>query len=176
MNAPRPFVPFAGGRFLIPSGKVKFYSATMATDGFDPLPTDDPAAESPAGSTELASSHPSCLVTPAAHHFLNSTFSNVDKLRNLEKRPLIEIHAADAAVRGIRNGDRVRVYNQRGECYLYALVGEGIRPGVAAHTNLWWPRESEGPGNCNQTTLAQVADMGSGATFYDNLAQIDRAE
>src|SRR5687768_7784518 len=39
LNVPRPYMPFADGAFLTPSGKCEFYSARLAEMGLDPLPT-----------------------------------------------------------------------------------------------------------------------------------------
>ena len=39
INLPRPYLPFAEGRFPTPSGKCELVSQRMADDGFDPLPT-----------------------------------------------------------------------------------------------------------------------------------------
>ena len=54
------------------------------------------------------------MISPPARNFLNSTFVNVKSLRDIEGEPLLEIHAADAAARGIADGDTVRVFNDRG--------------------------------------------------------------
>ena len=54
------------------------------------------------------------MISPPARNFLNSTFVNVTSLRATEGEPSLEMHPADAAARGIDDGDRVRIFNDRG--------------------------------------------------------------
>ena len=171
------FRPFADGTgFRTPSGKVEFYSETAEKDGYDPLPNYEPAAESAAADPELAAQFPINLLSPAAHHFLNSTFSNLESLQRSEKEPRIWIHPQDAAERGIADGDDVRVWNRRGEVLLQAVVSEKVRPGVAWSPSLWWHRDSPNNRNVNALTSDRLTDMGGGSTFHTNLVQIARAD
>ncbi|HEY3110256.1 MAG TPA: molybdopterin oxidoreductase family protein [Chloroflexota bacterium] len=172
IGLPRPFAPFADGGFRTPSGKCELYSERAARDGHDPLPRYDPPAEGPG--SPLARRYPLQLVSAAAHHFLNSTFSHIERQRRLEGRPTIELHPSDAAARGIRDGDPVRAFNDRGEARFWARVGETVAPGVAAHSSLWWLRDSPAGRNVNALTSDRLSDMGGGATFHDNLVQVER--
>jgi biotin/methionine sulfoxide reductase len=54
-------------------------------------------------------------------------FSQSTKVQGREP---IRIHSADAAARGIRNGDVVRVFNDRGSCLAGAVVTDTVRPRV----------------------------------------------
>jgi anaerobic selenocysteine-containing dehydrogenase len=172
VGLPRPFAPFADGGFRTPSGKCELYSERAARDGHDPLPRYDPPAEGPGA--PLARRYPLQLVSAAAHHFLNSTFSHIEKHRRLEARPTIELHPSDAAARGIRDGDPVRAFNDRGEARFWARVGETVPPGVAAHSSLWWLKDSPAGRNVNALTSDRLSDMGGGATFHDNLVEVER--
>lgn len=169
------FAPFARGGFATPSGKVEFYSARLRDLGHDPLPTHVPLAESAEATPELHARYPLTLLTPKAHHFINSSFNNVDTLTRREGRPTIEISPADAAARGIADGDPVRVFNDRGECWLHARVTDGVRPGVAASPATWWASKFRGGSGINALTPSRPADLGGGATFYTNLVQVERA-
>lgn len=170
-----PPAPFADGAFPTPSGKVEFRSQRMEKLGLDPLPFFVPSAESPTGSPELHARYPLTLITPAALHFLNSSFANIPALIQAEKRPTVEISPEDAAARGIAEGDLVRVWNDRGEFWGHAAVGDKVRPGVVCSTSVWWNRFSPGGVNCNQTTPDRLSDLGRGATFFTNLVQVERA-
>ncbi len=177
LNLPQPFIAFADGVFPTPSGKVEFYSEQMRRDGYDPLPTYEPAVEGvDTPDRALRERYPLLLVTPPAHHFLNSTFANVQSLLAHERRPTLEIHPADAAARGIASGNLLRVWNDRGEARVYAEVAETVLPGVVVGTGVWWPRHSPGGTNLNATTPDRLADMGGGATFFSNLVQVAKAE
>src|SRR5207244_752621 len=117
--------------FLTPSGKIELYSEQAARDGYDPLPRYEPLAESLEGDPDLAARYPINLLTPAAHHFLNSTFSNLPSLQRGEKEPRIWIHESDAQSRSIDDGDWLRVWNDRGEVRLKAVISDNVKPGVA---------------------------------------------
>ncbi len=172
-----PFVPYAAGEaggargFKTLSGKVEFFSQKAARDGFDPLPTYEPPAESAEADPEMGRRFPINLLTPAAHHFLNSTFSNLPSLQKGEKEPRIWVHPADAEARGVADGDWLRVWNKRGEVKLRAVVSENVKPGVAWSPSLWWNRDSPDGGNVNVLTSDRLTDMGGGSTFHTNLVQ-----
>lgn len=175
LNVDRPFAPFAEGGFRTPSGKCELYSERAARDGHDPLPCYTPPAESRQADPALAARYPLQLVSAAAHHFLNSTFSHLPKHRRLEGRPTIELHPTDAAARSIADGDRVRAFNDRGQAWFWAQVGDTVPPGVASHSSIWWLRDSPNGANVNALTSDRLADMGGGATFHDNLVQVEPA-
>jgi anaerobic selenocysteine-containing dehydrogenase len=174
LNYPKDYAPFAQGGFPTPSGKCEFYSQRLADFGIDPLPTYTPPAEDPLADTELARRYPLQLLTPPHPSFLNSSFVNVDSLRQQEEGPSVEIHPADAAARGIRQRDRVRVFNDRGSFLAFALVGETVKPGVVVSQSIWWNRYTEDGVNSNTTTSTRLTDLGAGGTFFDNLVQVER--
>ncbi len=178
LNLPSPetFIPFADGVFATPSGKIELYSETLAAQGHDPLPSHAPLAESADGDPELHAKYPLALLTPSTHHFLNTTFGNVPSLERREGTPFIEINAADAAGRGVADGDIVRVFNDRGETFLTAHVGETTKPGVAVAPAIWWDKQHKRRrSGINALTSQRLTDMGAGATFYTNLVQVERA-
>jgi anaerobic selenocysteine-containing dehydrogenase len=82
------------------------------------------------------------------------------------------MHPTDSEARGIRNGDRVRAFNARGEIVLQALVNGSVRPGVVA-ARLDWARFSSGGGNINVLTSEKLTDMGNAATFYSVCVEVE---
>jgi len=175
LNVPTPFVPFATGGFPTPSGKVEFYSERMKAMGLDPLPSFTPPHEFPEAHPELAAKYPLALISSPRHQFLNSTFVNVDSLRR-DAAPEIVLHTNDAAVRGIVNGARVVVGNDRGYFTGIARVGDSIREGVANAPSIWWTKLAPDGKNANDTTSQRETDMGRGPVFYDNLVEISVAD
>ncbi len=163
---------FDDRQFRTPSGKIEFYSSTLEAAGLDPLPGYQPPAESPDGSPELFARYPIQLLTPSAKHFLNSTFSHLDRMKNLESRPTVFINPADAATRGISSGDQVMVYNDRGRCFLRAEVADTASPGTAVSPGLWWNRDTPGGSGVNALTTDREADYGGGACFHTNLVEV----
>jgi anaerobic selenocysteine-containing dehydrogenase len=174
LNVAETFAPFAEGNFHTASGKCELVCEQMEALGLDAVPDFIPPSESVESAPELARKFPLALLTPAAHAFLNSTFANLPKQLRQEMRPFIEIHPADAAARGIEDGCRVRAFNERGSCELWAVVTTRARLGVVVSPSVWWNKHSPGGANVNQLTSQKLTDMGGGATFYDALVEVER--
>lgn len=172
---PDPYLPFAEGDFPTPSGKCEFFSATMARDGYDPLPTFTPP-QWQSNDTPLAAAGqaPLVCISPPAHSFLNTSFGIVDRLRAREGKPVLRIHPQDAAPRGIDSGDTVRVGNAYGEVVLVAALTDNIIPGTVLAPGVWWSKHSPDNHNINQVTPQSEADMGAGALFYDTLVFVEK--
>src|SRR5579884_3707662 len=170
-------VPFSNGIFRTPSGKVEMYSEQAAAKGYDPVPGWMPEVEAKYGKKGPASTitnEPMPLLCPAAHHFISSSFGNLERMKTKEGAPTLRIHPTDAKARGIRSGQLVRVSNERGWCRLVADVTEDVRPGVLATTTVWWPRFSPDQRNVNWTTSDRLADFNGGSTFYTNLVTVEQ--
>jgi anaerobic selenocysteine-containing dehydrogenase len=166
--------PFADGVFGTPSGKLEIYSEQAAARGYDPVPNWVPEVEARTGlDGSVAVSDPMPLLCPAAHHFVSSSFANVETLRTKEGKPTLRIHPIDAEARAIRSGQWVRVSNERGWCRLVAEVTNDVRPGVLATVSVWWPTFSPDGRNINSTTSDRLADFGGGSTFYTNLVCVE---
>ena len=164
------WAPFAEGNFPTPSGKCELWSESMAADGYDPLPSYTAPLESAERDPGLAARFPLTLLSPPAHHFLNTTFVNV--LQRFEGEPVLEINPRDAAPRRIGEGDQVEVWNDRGAFKVRAVITERVQPGVVLAPSIWWRTLSSDNRNVNWTTSQAVTDMGGGATFYDNLVEV----
>ncbi|WP_041792835.1 molybdopterin-containing oxidoreductase family protein [Rhodoferax ferrireducens] len=163
-----PEAPFAQGKFPTPSGKCEFFSARLAAQGLDGLPDHVPNYEAFASSPL----YPLAMISPPARNFLNSTFVNVRSLQDSEREPLLEMHATDAAARGIQSGDVVRVFNARGEYRCKAEISRRARPGVVNGLGVWWRKLGLSGTNVNQLTSQNLTDLGGGPTFYDCLVQV----
>ena len=85
---------------------------------------------------------------------------------------MIEMHSADAESRSIRDGDRVRAFNSRGEIILQARVNGSVPPGVVA-ARLDWARFGSGTRNINVLTSEKLTDMGNAATFYSVSVEVE---
>ena len=176
LELPRPYTPFANGGFHTPSGKCEFYSERMKAMGLDPVPGYTPMHESVEVSPDLAKKYPLTLISSPAHQFLNSSFVNIGPLQRAAREPELAIHPNDAQRRGIAEGARVVVENDRGHFSATARLREGIREGVAWAPGVWWAKLSKDGVNVNTTTSQRLTDMGAGAVFYDNLVEIRVAE
>ena len=169
----RPFLPFAQGGFQTPSGKAELYSPALIAQGLDPVA--EFVAPKESRHTEQGRVFPLELLARKADNYLNSTFSNVPAVQEMENTTLLEIHANDAALRGIHDGDSVRVFNGRGELTLRAHVNGAVQRGVVA-AKLNWAKLTAGGSNINTLTSEKLTDMGNSATFYSVLVEVELAK
>jgi anaerobic selenocysteine-containing dehydrogenase len=168
-----PFLPFAKGNFRTPSGKAELYSEAIKAQGLDPVAEFTPPSESRHGGQGKA--FPLELLARKADNFLNSSFSNLPSVQAMEETNLLEMHSADARARGIADGEKVRVYNHRGEIFLKARVDGAVQPGVVS-ARLNWAKLGPGFRNINVLTSEKLSDLGNSATFYSVLVEVESAK
>jgi len=169
----KPFQPYVSGALPTLSGKIEFYSETLAAQGLDALPSFIPPIESRWG--EGAERFPLEFLGRKADNYMNSTFANLDGHRKMEARTSqrLEMHPADAKARGIADGDAVRIWNDRGELRLTALVNGSVPAGVVA-ARMDWAKLSPDGANVNALTSERLTDIGAGATFYSTLVEVGK--
>ncbi len=168
-----PYLPFAQGNFPTPSGKAEFYSETLKRQGLDPVVAFTPPKESRHGSGSKAAGFPLELLARKPDNHLNSSFANLPSVREMEPwLGDLEMHPSDAQARGVRDGDRIRAFNSRGEITLQAWVDGAVPPGVVA-ARLDWARFSPGGGNINVLTSEKLTDLGNAATFYSVCVEVE---
>jgi anaerobic selenocysteine-containing dehydrogenase len=97
---------------------------------------------------------------------MNSTFGNHPSAQS--QTSTLFLHETDARPRGISDGDRVRVFNDRGSCLLKASVNGAVRQGVACAPSVRWGR------NVNALTSDRLTDLGGGPTFYSCLVEVEK--
>ncbi len=164
-----PFLPFAEGHFPTASGKAELYSKNLEARGLDPVADFKIPTES--RHSGQAEKLPLEMLSRKADNFLNSTFANIGSIQKMEQPDLVEMAPPDAASRGIRDGDWVRVFNDRGEVRLRARVNGAVQAGVVA-TRLTWAKSSPAGNSINALTSETLTDMGEGPTFYSCLVEI----
>jgi anaerobic selenocysteine-containing dehydrogenase len=168
----KPWLPFAKG-FVTPNGKARIYDESLRAFGMDPVASFVPPEES--RHTSQAQRYPLELLARKADNFLNSTFVNHATHQKMEPhRDALEISTEDAKMRGIENGDRVRVFNDRGEVFLRARLDTTVQPGVVG-ARLGWSNLSENGININALISTRLTDLGGGATFYSTLVEVQPA-
>lgn len=160
--------PFANGGFPTASGRC-----TIDAPGWG-VPDHVPNYESARSTPELAKRYPLAMISPPARNFLNSSFVNVQSLRDIEGEPVLEIHADDAQRRGIAGGELVRVFNDRGEYWCKAVVSQRARPGVVNGLGIWWRKLGVRGSNVNELTHQRLTDLGRAPSFYDCLVDVSR--
>ena len=165
------WLPFADG-FATPNGKARIYDESLIAYGMDPVGSFVAPEES--RHTACTTRYPLELLARKADNFLNSTFVNLLTHQKMEPHQHdLEISSEDARTRGIVDGDRVRVFNDRGEIFLRARVNGAVRARVVG-ARLGWAKLSEQGNNINVLTSARLTDLGGGATFYSTLVEVER--
>jgi anaerobic selenocysteine-containing dehydrogenase len=164
------FLPFAHGNFFTASGKAELYSESLKAQGLDPVVNFVPPNESRHG--EQAKTFPLELLARKADNFLNSTFSNLPTIQAMDEAGLLEMNSSDARARRITDGDRVRVFNRRGDILLRARVDGAVQPGVVC-ARLHWAKLAPDGRNINVLTSEKLTDLGNSATFYSVLVEVE---
>jgi anaerobic selenocysteine-containing dehydrogenase len=160
-----PFLPFAEGGFGTASGKCEFRAASLDYEA---------PVESRGGDQALAKRYPLELITPKNDDSMNSTFgfrAEVDV-----QTSVLVMHPLDAAPRGIRSGDQVRLRNDRGQCLLRAEVAETVAVGVVSSPSVRWPKMASGGNSVNMLTSQRLADAGGSPAFYNCLVEAERLD
>ncbi len=171
LGAPE-FVPFAQGGFATADGKARLYNEDLVQLGLDPVAKFLAPTES--RHSEQARKYPLELLARKADNFLNSSFCNVSSVQPLEpKMNSLEMSAVDADLRDIGTGDAVRIFNDRGEVRLRALVDGAVQPGVVA-TRLNWSKLMPDGVGVNALTSERLTDLGGGPTFYSCLVEVEK--
>ena len=165
---PLPDAPFAEGAFPSPSGKCEFYSQRLADMGQDGLPDYIANYEVPQSNSEF----PLAMISPPARNFLNSSFVNLQSLRDIETEPVLEMHPEDAQARGIQDGDVIRVFNQRGTYQCKARLNDRARLGVVNGLGIWWRKLGLNGTNVNELTSQNLTDIGRAPVFYDCCVEV----
>jgi anaerobic selenocysteine-containing dehydrogenase len=168
--------PFVAGGFGTASGRAEFRSESLAALGHDPLPTYVPAREGPQGDPMLRDRFPLVLITTKSHtRFLNSSYSHLPKHGPAEGGPFVEVHAVDAARRGLVEGQTVRMWNDRGAVTVPVRISDRVRPGVVSAPFGWWGQHDPDGGLVNSLTNDELSDWGGGVAFHDTLVEVSGA-
>ena len=158
-----PFLPFAEGGFGTPSGKCELGAEDLEYT---------PPVESRFGDPDLRRRYPLELVSSKNDDSMNSTFGYRGSVDH--QTAVLHLHESDAHLRGIRSGDRVRAFNDRGSLLLIAEVDGVVPPGVVRAPSVRWNKLSADKHNANVLTADRLTDMGGGPALYSCLVQVER--
>ena len=162
LNFGDPFLPFAN-RFYTASGKCEFGAADLHYQ---------PPVESRLGDAALQKRYPLEMISSKNDDSMNSTFGNRADVNR--QTAVVQMHAADADARGIRDGDRVRAFNDRGTLVAIAEVDGVVAPGVIRTPAVRWNKLSEDGRSANVLTSDRLTDIGGGPTFFNCLVEVER--
>ena len=125
----------------------------------------------------LMEKYPLQLLTPHPRVRVHSTLQNVDWLVEVDPH-VMWINPVDAEPRGIRDGDEVYVFNDRGKLAIQAWVTKRIVPGVVCiYEGAWYNPDEEGidRGGCANTLTNDAFSPGGAAALKTVLVETERA-
>ena len=157
---------YASMKFDTPSGMIELWSdRAVKMWGVNPLPSFDPPED-------FGESHlPFRLMTPNIASRIHSQFGNLEVIRSVTEEPAWEISVSDARKRGLRTGDKVRIFNTRGEVTGKVSVTSRVKNGSLVFPNGIWLGEG---GGVNRLIEPCETDMGHGAAFHNTRVDIEK--
>lgn len=168
-------------KFSTPSGKIEIYSSTIAAKPdfyglgeIPPIPTWIPPVDP---ETDPDAAYPLALMSAKSRARTHSIHGNQEKLARVDPENLW-INSADAAARGIADGQLVRVFNSQGVSVLPARVDDDIAPGVVGMKDGAW--YTPGPDGADTEGCANILSVDrpspAGATTYNtNFVEVEPA-
>ncbi|MBA7541648.1 Dimethyl sulfoxide reductase DmsA [subsurface metagenome] len=165
-------IAFGDLKFNTSTQKIEFFSQrTRDRWGEDPLPAYSEPVENKYTSPNIYSKYPLSLISSHAHNKMNSQFSDMSILK---EEPFVWINPRDAAIRGINENDKVRIYNERGSLILKAILTKKVTPGIAHIFFGWWDGVHQA--NINKLIRDYISDIGYGTAFHNCLVEIQKAK
>lgn len=175
----------AAHKLPTPSGKIEIFSETIAGFGYTDCPG-HPAWLEPAEwlGSKLAAQYPLHLISsqPATRLHSQMDCGSLSQDRKIQGREPMWMHTADAAARGLKEGDVARVFNDRGALLAGVRLTDELRPGVVQlPTGAWYdpiqPGEIgslEAHGNPNVLTLDKgTSQLAQGPISHSTLVQVE---
>ena len=120
------------------------------------------------GFRPVASLFPLTLISPASDQRITSTFGGMGG----GAPPPLDMHPADATARGLKDGTRVRVWNDLGEVRLPLRVTDAVPAGVVCTLKGAWLKTSDNGQTISALCPAHHADLSNGACFNDARVEV----
>jgi anaerobic selenocysteine-containing dehydrogenase len=147
--------------FQTKSGKIEFLSSKAQELGLPSFPI-------------VLDEHPSYplrLISSSHSLFLHSQYYNIRPIK-----PFILINPSDALERGVKDGDRVRVFNEKGSLILPAKVSENVPEGVTWTFRSPWVSLSDDKKNVNILTNDDFQGLNHGSTFNSTFVDLEQCK
>ncbi|HEX5993366.1 MAG TPA: molybdopterin-dependent oxidoreductase [Thermomicrobiales bacterium] len=153
-----PRIQFADLSFATASGRIEIASAQAEADGHPRVP--QPLADPRPTNGQLR------LLSPASTFTLNDSFANVTKLAKRAGAATVTLHPADAAARGLAEGEEALLSNETGSLKLLVRLSNDVPPGVALSHKGRWPKQEPQEANVNVLNPGRKTDMGENSCVH----------
>jgi anaerobic selenocysteine-containing dehydrogenase len=167
---PIKLAPQGPQRFATPSGKLEFYSESLASQGLPAMPDWVPDLVE----EEQARRWPLRLLTAPGYYQAHTAYAAVDTLRRREGPASCVLHPEEAARRGMSEGDAVELFNDQGTVTFVLHVSDEAPPGVAFVPGQR-PTGAAIAGTINVLCSDRYSDFGEGATYQSTWLDVRKA-
>ena len=169
-SGPISIAPGGEQTFRTLSGKLEFYSCSLAEQGMPPMPDWQPDPEE----ARQISRWPLRLLTAPGYFQSHTAFTGVASLRQREGEPFCVLHPEEASTRKLVDGQHVRLVNDLGSICLVLRVRDEVQPGVVLVPGQR-PDNEAVSGTVNMLCSDRYTDMGEGATYQSTWLDIQPA-
>ena len=168
-----------------PSGKIEIFSKTVSDFGYDDCPGHPIWLEPCEWLGKKDKNYPIHLISNQPKDKLHSQMDHgsYSKSLKINGREPLEINPQDAKQRGLKDGDIVRLFNDRGACLAGIRINNKIRRNVVQMSTGAWhdPEDLSVPnsmckhGNPNVLTLDKgTSKLGQGPIAHSCLIEIEK--
>lgn len=177
------WIHWSDQRFPTLSGRLEFYVENAGSrinigkpidKEYYHLPTYRPPIEAHEGSEQFKK-YPLYHYCERTRWHLHTQFNYAPILRELDPEPYLRMHPIDAEARGIKEGDYIEAYNDRGHCVCKAKFDMGVRPGMVSSPK-GWPRDMYVSGSYQELTNDYLNPMHQNTSFDDTLVEVRKYE
>jgi len=178
--------PHKEGNFPTPSGKCEFrvvgaknfvagpfrqmYEDFQPGEDIPELPDYVASKETALANPELAKKYPLNILAPKSHGFINSSYANFESKIKGQGEQFVMIHPADALDRVLADGERAKVFNDRGSFEAVTKVTTDVNKGIVVTTLGYWRQLNNGV--VNSVSSNAFGDMGHSPTSHDCLVEV----
>lgn len=124
---------------------------------------------------ELSEKYPLIFTSIRNRFTTHSMHADVDWFKEVTPEPVMRLNPKDAEARGIKTGDYVRAFNDRGDVVMKASINNGVRPGMVVYPKGWQYYDFV-KGHIANLTSTWMNTAAYNQYFFDALCEVERYE
>ncbi|UWG96699.1 molybdopterin-dependent oxidoreductase [Dehalobacter sp. DCM] len=175
------FIANESGVFGTATGRAQFYNETPMPNQnydqqFDAAKDRLPYWEKPNEAwydLPVRSKYPFTIISDHSRYRTHTQWWDVPALLELDPEPFVKINAQDAAKYGIKTGDKVKIFNDRGYVVMKAHLNNGVQPGVLTAPK-GWEKQQYIDGHFSNLTSHVVNQICANSAFFDVAVAIEK--